>query len=111
MTGPGDKSAGNGAASNGAASNGAAGNGSAPSGSGSSAGAGGKGLGERATPKRGLGPEGGVGAARGPAAFMAGRSTEKSLDFRGSSRRLLGTLRPQRLLVAASLALAMASVT
>jgi ATP-binding cassette subfamily B protein len=68
-------------------------------------------MGERATPKRGLGPEGGVGAARGPAAFMAGRSTEKSLDFRGSSRRLLSSLRPQRLLVTASLALAVASVT
>jgi len=101
VTGPGDKSAGNGAASNGAA-----GNGSGPSG-----GAAGKGIGERATPQRGLGPDRGVNAPRGPAAFMAGRSTEKSLDFRGSSRRLLSTLRPQRLLVAASLALAMVSVT
>jgi ATP-binding cassette subfamily B protein len=41
---------------------------------------------------------------------MGGMSTEKSLDFRGSSRRLLGTLAPQRLLVAASLLLAAVSV-
>jgi ATP-binding cassette, subfamily B, multidrug efflux pump len=93
VTGPGDNSESNGAGSNGAGASG------------------GNGLGERATPKRGLGPQGGAGAARGPAAFMAGRSTEKSLDFRGSSRRLLRTLAPQRLLVAVSLVLAMASVT
>nr|WP_245563456.1 ABC transporter ATP-binding protein [Longispora albida] len=36
---------------------------------------------------------------RGPAAFMAGPSTEKSLDFKGSSKRLLRMLRPRRLLV------------
>jgi ATP-binding cassette subfamily B protein len=48
--------------------------------------------------------------ARGPGAFMAGRSTEKSLDFRGSSRRLLGTLRPERPLLMLSLLLAAASV-
>ena len=42
---------------------------------------------------------------------MGGMSTEKSLDFRGSSRRLLRTLAPQRLLVAVSLALAAVSVT
>ncbi|HEY2669770.1 MAG TPA: ABC transporter ATP-binding protein [Rugosimonospora sp.] len=47
---------------------------------------------------------------RGPAAFMGGRSTEKSLDFRGSSRRLLGTLRPERPLVALVLLLAAGSV-
>jgi len=69
------------------------------------------GVGERATPKRGPGPAGGMGPGRGPAAFMGGRSTEKSLDFRGSSRRLLGTLAPQRPLVAASLVLAAAAVT
>src|SRR5437016_5800745 len=43
---------------------------------------------------------------RGPAAFMAGMSTEKSLDFRGSSRRLLGTMRPERPLIALGLLLA-----
>ena len=42
---------------------------------------------------------------------MGGRSTEKSLDFRGSSRRLLGTLRPERPLAAVALVLAAASVT
>ncbi|MDX6389195.1 MAG: ATP-binding cassette, subfamily multidrug efflux pump [Streptosporangiaceae bacterium] len=86
---------GRGAAPNGAASNGAASNGA----------------GERATPKRGPGPAAGIGTGRGPAAFMGGMSTEKSLNFRGSSRRLLGTLAPHRLLVATSLVLAAVSVT
>jgi ATP-binding cassette, subfamily B, multidrug efflux pump len=72
----------------------------------------GNGAGERATPKRGPGPAPGPGGGgRGPAAFLGGMSTEKSLDFRGSGRRLLGTLRPQRWLVSISLALAAASVT
>jgi len=66
------------------------------------------GPGERPTPARAPGP---VGRAHGPAAFMAGRSVEKSLDFRGSSRRLLRTLRPQRPLIIATLLLAAASVT
>ncbi|MGZ6840015.1 MAG: ABC transporter ATP-binding protein, partial [Frankiaceae bacterium] len=69
------------------------------------------GVGERATPQRGPGPAAGPGPGRGPAAFMGGMSTEKSLDFRGSSRRLLGTLAPYRLLVITSLVLATASVT
>ena len=81
----------------GAAGNGAAGNGAA-----------GNGLGERATPKRGPGPSM---PARGPGAFMGGRPAEKSLDFKGSSRRLIGMLKPQRLLVAASISLAAAAVT
>jgi ATP-binding cassette subfamily B protein len=69
--------------------------------------------GERATPKRGLGPATGMGpgGGRGPAAFMGGQSTEKSLNFKGSSRRLLGTLSPERLLVAVGLILAAVSVT
>ncbi len=67
--------------------------------------------GERATPKRGPGPAGGPGFGRGPAAFMGGVSVEKSLDFRGSSRRLLGLLRPQRLHVIAILVLGTISVT
>ncbi len=68
---------------------------------------------ERATPKRGPGPAGGMGpgGGRGPAAFTGGQPTEKSLDFRGSSRRLLGTLAPQRLLISGSLVLATISVT
>ncbi len=67
------------------------------------------GVGERATPRRGPGPEPGV--RRGPAAFMSGMSTEKSLDFGGSSRRLLRTLRPERPLAMLAVALATASVT
>jgi ATP-binding cassette, subfamily B, multidrug efflux pump len=66
-----------------------------------------RGVGERATPKRALGPGASV---RGPAAWMAGRSVEKALDFKGSGRRLLRTLRPQRGLIAAALALGVASV-
>ena len=82
-------------------------NGRAVSGAGPAA----NGAGERATPKRGPGPAGGIGPGRGPAAFMGGMSTEKSLDFRGSSRRLLGTLAPHRLLVITGLLLAAVSVT
>ncbi len=50
-------------------------------------------VGERATPKRGPGPAG-MGAGRGPAAFMGGQPTEKSLNFKGSSRRLLAHAAP-----------------
>ncbi|WP_308206939.1 ABC transporter ATP-binding protein [Actinoallomurus rhizosphaericola] len=64
--------------------------------------------GERAVPRRGPGPSG---PAHGPARFMAGQSTEKSLNFRGSSRRLLRMLRPERPLIVATLLLAAASVT
>jgi ATP-binding cassette, subfamily B, multidrug efflux pump len=69
--------------------------------------------GERATPKRGLGPVSGIGpgAGRGPGAFMGGMSTEKALDFAGSSRRLVRQLAPHRLLVATALAFAVGSVT
>ncbi len=66
--------------------------------------------GERPSPQRGPGPARGMPIGRGPAAFMAGMSTEKSLDFRGSSRRLLGTMRPERPLIALGLLLATASV-
>ena len=96
MTGPGSGGATDGPAGNGAAGNGAAGNGAA-----------GNGAGERATPQRGPGPAPGP----GPARFMGGMSTEKSLDFRGSSRRLLGTLGPHRFRVIVSLVLAAVSVT
>jgi ATP-binding cassette, subfamily B, multidrug efflux pump len=84
------------------------GNGQAPGGAGGPAVN--HGAGERATPRRGPGPAGGVGHVRGPAAFMGGMSTEKSLDFRGSSRRLLAVMAPYRLLVTAALVLAAASV-
>ncbi|HXZ64258.1 MAG TPA: ABC transporter ATP-binding protein [Streptosporangiaceae bacterium] len=68
---------------------------------------------ERATPQRGLGPAPamGPGAGRGPGAFMGGMSTEKALDFGGSSRRLARQLLPDRRLVATALAFAIASVT
>jgi ATP-binding cassette subfamily B multidrug efflux pump len=68
------------------------------------------GTGERPTPGRGPGPAAGAPVGRGPAAFMNGPSVEKSLDFRGSSRRLLRTLRPERPLIVLTLALAVASV-
>ncbi len=67
--------------------------------------------GERATPQRGLGPAGGMSPGRGPGAFMGGMSTEKALDFKGSSRRLLRLLNPYRALVTVALALAVGSVT
>lgn len=66
--------------------------------------------GERATPQRGPGPAGGAMFGRGPAAFMGGRSTEKSLDFKGSGKRLLRMLKPRRLLVGAILLLGTVSV-
>jgi ATP-binding cassette, subfamily B, multidrug efflux pump len=66
-------------------------------------------VGERPTPRRGPGPAPG-GMGRGPAAFMSGMPTEKSLDFWGSSRRLLGTLRPERLLVAVTVLMGVGSV-
>ncbi|MBI0379646.1 ABC transporter ATP-binding protein, partial [Streptomyces albiflaviniger] len=41
-------------------------------------------------PRRGPAP------AAGPGRFMGGQPTERSMDFRGSSRRLLARLRPER---------------
>ena len=69
-------------------------------------------VGERATQKRGPGPAAGIGpgAGRGPGMFMAGQSTEKALNFRGSSRRLLAMMAPHRLVVYLILVLAAASV-
>jgi ATP-binding cassette subfamily B protein len=61
---------------------------------------------ERETPKRSLGPAPGP----GPARFMGGMSTEKALDFKGSGRRLLQLLRPQRLMVTGVLLLGLVSV-
>jgi len=63
---------------------------------------------ERATPERGPRP---AATMQGPARFMSGMSTEKALDFKGSGRRLLGLLRPYRLLTTLALALAVGSVT
>ncbi|MFI7587503.1 ABC transporter ATP-binding protein [Spongisporangium articulatum] len=56
-------------------------------------------------PPRGPGPAAGPGFRGGPAAFMSGRSTEKALDFKGSARRLVRMLRPQRVLVLCALVL------
>ncbi|MDT7728965.1 MAG: ATP-binding cassette, subfamily multidrug efflux pump [Actinomycetota bacterium] len=65
--------------------------------------------GERPTPARGPGPAGGMG--RGPAAMMGGMPTEKALDFKGSGRRLMQLLRPQRIVIAVAVLLGIASVT
>src|SRR5437588_11139020 len=70
----------------------------------------GEAVGERVVPKRGLGPQAGE-RRGGPAAFMAGQSTEKALDFKGSSKRLLSTLSPERPLMIFALALTAIGVT
>nr|WP_312886851.1 ABC transporter ATP-binding protein [Actinocrinis puniceicyclus] len=64
---------------------------------------------ERAVPKRGPGPAPG-GFRGGPAAFMGGRSTEKSLDFKNSGLRLLRTMRPERALIVVAVLLGIGSV-
>jgi ATP-binding cassette, subfamily B, multidrug efflux pump len=69
--------------------------------------AGGGGEGERAVPGRGPAP---AGPRQGPAAFMNGPQVEKSLDFRGSGRRLLRTLGPERPMIMLILVLAATSV-
>jgi len=46
----------------------------------------------------------------GPARFMGGQGTEKSMDFKGSSRRLLKLLRPERGAVSGVLTLGVLSV-
>ncbi len=48
--------------------------------------------------------------ATGIARFMGGQPTERSMDFAGSSKRLLGTLRPERALITVALVLCVASV-
>ncbi|WP_276528257.1 ABC transporter ATP-binding protein [Streptomyces albireticuli] len=44
------------------------------------------------------------------ARFMGGQPTERSMDFAGSGKRLLGTLRPERALLVVALLLTLASV-
>jgi ATP-binding cassette, subfamily B, multidrug efflux pump len=69
-------------------------------------------LGERATPERDKRPDSGFGpGGRGPMGFMGGMSTQKALNFSGSTKRLLRMLAPQRALIAAALVLGVASVT
>ncbi len=67
------------------------------------------GPGERAVPRRGPRQAGQM--SHGPARFMGGMPTEKALNFRGSSRRLLRILAPQRTLMIGALALGVISVT
>ncbi|MBR7837952.1 ABC transporter ATP-binding protein [Actinospica durhamensis] len=64
---------------------------------------------ERVVPQRGPGPA--PGSRRGPGAFMAGQSTEKALDFKGSSKRLLATMSPERPLMLFALFLTAIGVT
>ncbi|RLU86871.1 multidrug ABC transporter ATP-binding protein [Streptomyces griseocarneus] len=54
--------------------------------------------------RRGPAPAAGIGR------FMGGQPTEKSMDFAGSSKRLLQLLRPQRALVVVAVALGVVSV-
>ncbi|GAU64720.1 putative multidrug ABC transporter ATP-binding/permease protein [Streptomyces sp. NBRC 110611] len=57
-----------------------------------------------ATPARGPAP------ASGPARFMGGQPTEKSLDFKGSGIRLLAQMRPERGIISVALLLGVLSV-
>jgi ATP-binding cassette subfamily B multidrug efflux pump len=68
------------------------------------------GVGEPVTPARDLRPAGGGMGGRGPAAFMGGMSTEKALNFSGSSKRLLRMLAPQRALMVTAIVLGALSV-
>jgi len=102
-------SAANGSGANGSGANGSGANGSGANGSKPAAGPGqGQGTGERATPQRELRP---AGTMQGPARFMGGMSTERALDFKGSSRRLLRMLSPYRPLLILALAFAVSAVT
>ncbi|RSM53576.1 multidrug ABC transporter ATP-binding protein [Amycolatopsis sp. WAC 01376] len=65
-------------------------------------------VGERASAARGPGPAGGAG--RGPAAFMGGQPAEKALDFKGSLKRLLRLLQPQRAMLYGILTFGIVSV-
>ncbi|MFB6438925.1 ABC transporter ATP-binding protein [Streptomyces sp. NPDC056411] len=58
----------------------------------------------QAAPRRGPAP------AAGPARFMGGQPTEKSLDFKGSGKRLLAQMRPERAVMSVALLLGVASV-
>ncbi|WP_055589414.1 ABC transporter ATP-binding protein [Streptacidiphilus griseoplanus] len=58
----------------------------------------------KTAPRRGPAPMG------GPARFMSGGPIEKSMDFKGSGKRLLATLSPERALVTAVLTFGVLSV-
>jgi ATP-binding cassette subfamily B multidrug efflux pump len=94
------------AAANGQPPNGQAPNGQAPNGQAPA-----PGVGERVTPKRDLRPDSGIGpGGRGPMGFMGGMSTQKALNFSGSSKRLLRMLAPERALIVSALILGVSSV-
>ncbi|BFV59360.1 ABC transporter ATP-binding protein [Kitasatospora sp. CMC57] len=67
-----------------------------------------------ATPKKPQAENSQAAAARrgpaGPGRFMGGQATEKSLDFKNSSKRLLGMLRPERPLLLGVLTLGVLSI-
>lgn len=58
----------------------------------------------QAAPRRGPAP------AVGPARMMGGQPTEKSMDFKGSGKRLLAQMRPERAVISVALALGVLSV-
>jgi ATP-binding cassette subfamily B protein len=58
----------------------------------------------QAAPRRGPAP------AQGPAGRMMGGPVEKSMDFKGSGKRLLGQMRPERGIISVALALGVVSV-
>ncbi len=71
----------------------------------------GQAAGEDVTPKRDLRPDSGIGpGGRGPMGFMGGMSTQKALNFSGSSKRLLRMLAPERALIVGGLLLGVVSV-
>ncbi|SHL04480.1 ATP-binding cassette, subfamily B [Actinacidiphila paucisporea] len=90
---------GNGTSGNGASSNGASGNGAGPLSKGPAGG--GKPM---AVARRG------PAAMAGPGRFMSGGPIERSMDFKGSLKRLLGLMRPDRLLLYVVLAVGTVSV-
>lgn len=57
-----------------------------------------------AAPARGPAP------AAGPARFMGGQPTEKSMDFKGSGKRLLAQMHPERAVISVALLLGVLSV-
>ncbi|ARZ68578.1 multidrug ABC transporter ATP-binding protein [Streptomyces albireticuli] len=80
-----------------------------PADAGSGQGAGG-GAGSEGAPAAGGPARRGPAPATGIARFMGGQPTERSMDFAGSGKRLLGTLRPERALITVALLLTLASV-
>ena len=96
----------NGAAQNGAAQNGAGQKGAGPNGAKKIPAAAGPGGDRLETESEGDAPRPQQGGAlRGPAAFMSGPAA-KSKDFKGSSRRLLAYLRPERPILIVSMVMA-----